>query len=229
MAEHIERKTDETGRRLEIRTTEREENGKKERIIETWAEEIPLVLIERIVEEITPIVTIRTKEIYQKGIVSDTIIEELDHGTLKMSLPQTITGMPPLPQAIPVESKDITKEDLLNALKSIPPPQSEGVTRKELLEILKNVQKPQPEGVTREELLEVIKSLRQPQEEMISKSDLLKELRRPRKKLRIEVPDEEEKPKEDSSIWAWIETVGYIILAGQLAFCIYHLVLRNWL
>jgi len=40
---------------------------------------------------------------------------------------------------------------------------------------------------------------------------------------------EESVPQKSNQLQTWIETVFFVILSGELAFCLYYLVLKNWL
>ncbi len=184
----IDRIVDDNGRRVETRVYETVVDGQKQRIVETHVEEIPMALHERVVESIAPVVTTRKKETYKDGQVVDSVVEELDHGTMKMTVAQ------------PQPSNTLTKEDLKEVLH-------------ELLNARDNVR----------EVRAVKKKVVVPPAP-------------PKPPKEVEVEEEEDEPTpvtpvkvESNKMWDWLEIGAYVILSGELAFCLYHLVLKNWL
>jgi len=183
----IEHNTDPQGRRVETRVYETVVDGKKERVVETHVEQIPMVLSERVVEEIAPVVTTRKKETYKDGKVVDSHVEELDKGTMKM-----------VPAAKPQESL-LTKDDLMNAIREVVNAREQAP--REVKPVAKTVAPvvvaPEPE---KEEAPVVVQ---------------------PKKASPVVAAG--------SKIWELVEVGAYVVLSGELAFCLYQLVLKNWL
>lgn len=172
MAENlkVERVVKDDGRRAETHVYESVVDGQCERVVETHVEKVPMDLQERLVETIAPIVTARKKELYKDGKVVNTVVEELDRGTVKMT--------PQLPDNV------LTKDDLKSILQ-------------EILESNKA-----PIKLKKKKKLEVT-----PEPEL----------------------KQEDVPVKENGIWELVEIGAYVVLSGELAFCLYHLVLKNWI
>jgi hypothetical protein len=129
----IVRNLDNNGRLVETHTYEVVTDGKRERVIETYIERVPMEMSERVVEEITPVVTTRKKEVFKDGKSVDALVEDLDQ-----SLREFQTRMP-----------------------------TGGLV----------VEPPAP---------------------------------------------------VNNTVWEYVEMGAYVILSAELAFCLYHLFLKNW-
>lgn len=192
MAENIkvECVVDNKGRRIETRTFETVVDGQKQRVTETHVEEIPMALHERVVENIAPVVTNRKKETYKNGKIVDSVVEELDHGTMKMNAVATNK-----------DANTLTKEDLRDVVKELLSSR-EPVIEKEPVREIRLVKK--------KTVAPTVVKITEEEEETV---------------VPITVPP----IKADDKTNEWIEIALYIVLSGQLAFCLYHLVLKNWI
>lgn len=184
----IERTVDDKGRRIEIRTFETVVDGKKERVTETYVEQVPLEMSERIVEEISPVITTRKKEIFKAGKKVDAVVESI------------YTNMVEVQQ--PVRQEEIlTKADLMSALQ----------------ELFNSQMNTRLLGSGDVKMLVEPKTLAEtPKVEVPVAPETPK----------VEVPVA---PKTETAVWEYVETGAYMVLSAELAFCVYHLVLRNWL
>jgi hypothetical protein len=189
----IERNIDDDGRRVETRVYETVIDGQKQRVIETHIEQIPMTLAERVVEKVSPIVTTRKTELYRDGKIVDAVLEELDHGTLRMG---TVVQAP----AHPKESDVLTKNDLKEILREILQERDSSIREvKPTKKVVNKTKKVEPEPVEEVEEIE-------------------------------EIEDAEVTPSKDNNkVWEWVEIGAYVVLSGELAFCLYHLLLKNWL
>lgn len=80
-------KTDD-GRRAEKRLIERvDDKGNKELVVETYVEQVPFVISERVIEKVAPVVTERRKETYSNGQLIDTFIEQVPDSGLHLTTP----------------------------------------------------------------------------------------------------------------------------------------------
>jgi hypothetical protein len=198
----VEHNIDDTGRRVETRVYETVLDGKKERVVETHVEQIPLVLQERVVESIAPVVTSRKKETYKDGKVVDTVIEELDHGTMKMSAKK------------PQESA-LTRDDLLSVLREVLTVRDTVREVKPVKQLpAKKVVAPEPEPEPEPEV----------EEEEVPVQPVVK-----RKVVKVAAEPAPTPTPSNNKFWEFIEIGAYVILSGELAFCLYQLVLKNWL
>lgn len=99
-------------------------------------------------------------------------------------------------------------------------------------------QAPANNALTKEDLLEVLR-------EVLTTRESVREVKPTKKKVvnkpKKVVEQEEEEIEDDptpvtpvttptnNKLWEVFEIGAYVVLAGELAFCIYHLVLKNWL
>lgn len=195
----IDRVIDDQGRRVETRSYEIVVDGQKERVIETHVEQVPMALQERVVEKIAPVVTTRKKELFKDGKVVNSVVEELDNNTMKMSAVVPVTP-PPVPQV-----NALTKEDLIEALREVMKPtvRSEEVKS----EVKLKVKKPAVEEEEEEEVVKPVKV----------------------KKKAVQATETDEEVVKEGGWGEWVEIGAYTLLSGQLAFILYYLVLKNWI
>lgn len=168
----IERYLDDKGRRIEVRTYETVVEGKKERITETYVEQVPLEMSERVIEEISPVITTRKKEVYKAGKKVDAVVE---------SLPSNVVAQ---------QSQDevLTKADLVNVLQ----------------ELFAQMN---------------VRQIGTGDTKMLSGSNVMPQT----------LKSEEPVVNPSNSMLEYVETGLYMVLSAELAFCFYHLVLRNWI
>lgn len=173
----IERHLDDKGRRIEVHIYETIVDGKKERVTETYIEQVPMEMSERVVEEISPVITTRKKEVYKSGKKVDAVVESIPSNVMEVQQPQR-------------QNDVLTKADLVNVLQEL---------------------------------------FAQMNTRQIGSSDV-KMLPEPSvpETPKVEEPVKD-KPNANNSLWEHVETGAYMVLSAELAFCVYHLILRNWI
>lgn len=193
MAENmkVDRTKTDDGRRVEQRVFESVVDGVKERVVETHVEQIPMTLQERVVEKIAPVVTARKREVYKEGKLVDTVVEELDNGSVKM-------------QAAAPAPNSLTKDDLVAAIREVLAPAAPA-----------KVAATAPLDMDDEEAPAPVVKKKRPVFHEPAPAPVVNPL--------VTVPT------QNSKLWDGMEMVLWVVLSGELAFCVYHLFLKNWL
>lgn len=235
----IERTIDDNGCRVETRVYETVIDGQKERIVETHVEKVPMELADRVIEKIVPVVANRKKETFKDGALVNTIVEELDRGTMKMGSPRvdaiTKEDLVNVVREMASSKNSLTKEDLVNVVRETMKTPKDSLTKEDLVNVVKEMKTPK-DTLTKDDLINVVKMAAP--KETLTKDDLadvvreaLNAVAKPIIKLPKKVAEEEVSvlPTKNNLLWDGLEILMYVVLSGELAFCLYQLVLKNWM
>lgn len=200
------------GHRVEQHIYETNVDGNKERVIETNVDKVlfgvPVSFQERVTEKTVPIVSSRKRETYKDGKLVETVVEELDSSIIKLQPATNTTVVNPLPTPVsvvnptvsePVPSNVLTKDDLVKAVK-------------EMLEAVLKSREPVLELPDEPVKVPVVNPVPVVPPQVL-----------PDRPFKEPTPPVQLANTADS----W-ESLAWIILSGELAYCVYNLILKNW-